>query len=266
MKKRILITVKTYPSLSNSYQELVCTAGITAEGNWIRIYPIPFRKLDYFKRYDKYQWIELELDKSKKDFRPESYKPRNFESAKLLEKIDSDGKFWKERRQLVLRNVYTNLDLLTEDARNKTKLTSLATFKPTEIIDFTYKKVDLMRQEAKRKAIEEQSSLFNMDNPFKLVPALPYKFSYVFRDDSGKIFTRMIEDWETGMLYWNEIKRLRDEKKALKSVKKKYFDDFAKTKDLYFFLGTTKKHHFKKNSFIIIGTFHPKKDDRLKLI
>lgn len=44
--ERILITVKTYPTLSAKYGELVCTAGLREDGSWIRIYPVPFRLLD----------------------------------------------------------------------------------------------------------------------------------------------------------------------------------------------------------------------------
>lgn len=51
---RVLITVKTYPTLSEKYDELVCTAGFREDGSWIRIYPIPFRKLDYQNQYHKW--------------------------------------------------------------------------------------------------------------------------------------------------------------------------------------------------------------------
>jgi len=57
-----------------------------------------------------------------------------------------------------------------------------------------------------------------------------------------------------------------DEHKACLDVRKKYFDDFSKTKDLHFFLGTMQVHHFRApNPFIIVGTFHPKKIDQLKM-
>jgi hypothetical protein len=50
-----------------------------------------------------------------------------------------------------------------------------------------------------------------------------------------------------------------NEQRACETVRKKYWDDFALTKDLYFFLGTTQRYHFNSlNPFIIIGTFHPK--------
>ncbi len=70
----------------------------------------------------------------------------------------------------------------------------------------------------------------------------------------------MIEDWETGQLYWNCLARHEgNEAKAIEDVRKKYFDDFAKTKDLHFFLGTSQvHHHVSHNPFMIIGTFHPK--------
>jgi len=80
----------------------------------------------------------------------------------------------------------------------------------------------------------------------------------------------MIEDWETGQLYWNCLARHQGDKEneenAVADVRKKYFDDFAKTKDLHFFLGTTQQYHnVAPNPFIIIGTFHPKIETQTKL-
>ena len=45
-RERVLITVKTYPTLSRKYGETVCTAGVRADGSWMRIYPVPFRRLE----------------------------------------------------------------------------------------------------------------------------------------------------------------------------------------------------------------------------
>lgn len=67
----------------------------------------------------------------------------------------------------------------------------------------------------------------------------------------------MIEDWELGALYWKYAER--GSEVACQKVRQKYFDDFAKTKDLHFFLGTTKRWHKRgRNPFVIIGTFHGK--------
>lgn len=77
----------------------------------------------------------------------------------------------------------------------------------------------------------------------------------------------MIEDWETGQLYWNCLKKHEgNEQKACKDVRKRYFDDFSKTKDLYFYLGTLREFHLiAPNPFVIIGTFHPTKKVQLDL-
>jgi hypothetical protein len=74
-KKKILITVKTYPVSSKKYDELVCTAGITEDGKWIRLYPVEFRKLPYASQYKKYDLIEAKVEKRTKDFRKESFNP-----------------------------------------------------------------------------------------------------------------------------------------------------------------------------------------------
>src|SRR5690606_3402939 len=87
---------------------------------------------------------------------------------------------------------------------------------------------------------------------------LPYKFSYVLVDNRGRKSTMMIEDWEIGQLYWNCLSKYNgDEAKAVADVRKKYFDDFAKSKDLHLYLGTSQAHHYpSRNPFMIIGTFH----------
>ncbi len=76
MKLKVLITVKTYPSLSAKYDEVVCTAGVLESGEWVRLYPIPFRKLDYDRWYKKYQWLEIEVERNISDFRPESFRSK----------------------------------------------------------------------------------------------------------------------------------------------------------------------------------------------
>lgn len=270
-KTKVLIAVKTYPTLASKYDELVCTAGFREDGTWVRIYPIPFRKLDYDKQYKKYDWVEIDLIRNDSDFRPESHRPYSIENAfDIVGHIDTTNN-WQLRKEIVLKNVYTNLDSLIADAKDDSKRTSLAVFKPTQILDFISEPVEREWDKTKLdnlKAKALQLNLFaNSDNPFEVVNKVPYKFSFVFLDDKDRKSTLMIEDWETGQLFWNCLKHhVRNEQKACADVKNKYFDDFARTKDLYFYLGTTRNFHFiAPNPFIIIGTFHPKKEDQLSL-
>ena len=261
---RVLIAVKTYPTLSSKYDELVCTAGFLEDGSWIRIYPIPFRKLDYDKQYSKYDWIEIDLEKNSSDFRLESHKPKSIETAfRIIDHLGPEDS-WRRRKEFVLKNIHTNLSELILKAKDSRSYTSLAVFKPKEILDFKMEKVERDWDKKKLdtlKAKAQQLNLFkNSDNPFEVVAKLPYKFSYKFISEDNIVRTMMIEDWEIGQLYWNCLKSHEgDEYLACQDVKRKYFDDFAKTKDLYLFLGTTREFHLiAPNPFIIIGTFHPK--------
>jgi hypothetical protein len=270
MRIKVLITVKAYPAISKKYNETVCTAGITEDGKWIRIYPIPFRQLDYNKQFRKYEWIEIDLERNKSDFRPESYRPKDLYLKDIVSYgvIESDRDAWTERRKFVLNKVYTNLDQVIAEAKDKKVCTSLAVFKPTKIVDFSYKGTTREWKKEKLDYLNLQKlqlNLFDNQNEediteFEVVDKVPYKFSFRFEDDAGKESTLMIEDWETGMLFWNSlVKHKGDEHRACEDVKKKYFDDFAKTKDYYFFLGTTKLFHLKApNPFVIIGDFRPK--------
>jgi len=258
---KVLITVKTYPTLSAKYDELVCTAGFREDGTWIRIYPIPFRKKSYNEQYKKYDWIEVDLVKNENDFRPESYRPKTIDTEiNVVGHIDTKGN-WHERKKICLGKIYYNLSELIAEAKDKNIYTSLAVFKPSEILDFYAEPVE--REWDKDKIAKlNQLNLFEttLEGKFEVVQKLPYKFKYRIIDNQGKESNMMIEDWETGQLFWNCLSRHNgDEQKTIADVRKKYFDDFAKIKDLHFYLGTTQAHHHVSlNPFIIIGTFHPK--------
>jgi hypothetical protein len=66
VRKRVYILVKTYPTISRKYAELVCTAGILEDGSWIRLYPIPFRLLEDDQKFPKYTWIEVDVERNTK--------------------------------------------------------------------------------------------------------------------------------------------------------------------------------------------------------
>lgn len=265
-RKKILITVTTYPLPSRSYDELVCTAGVMENGDWIRIYPVPLSFLIDLKgtgrmRNVKYTWIELDLKKRLDDFLPESYSPLNYDFKDIVigDRINTDGN-WYERKQYCLRNIYTNKNKLLEDSKAPKNI-SLATFKPTKVLGVECKEDDREWRD-EWKELRKQGDLFETVKPIEtLIPKLPFKFLYRFLDDEGNESKLMIEDWEIGALYWNCLKNADgNENTALRKVKEQYEDNFIQHKDLYFFLGTTKRWHSRRmhNPFVIIGVFYPK--------
>lgn len=262
---KVLITVKTYPLPSSKYKELVCTAGLLDGEKWIRIYPIAYRFLSNSRQYPKYGWIEINLVRNKSDFRPESYRPRSGidEDIKLLSRINTE-KNWSQRKKYVLKEVFSSMKELIDLSKGET-CKSLATLKPTEIIDFIIEEDD---KEWKDKwiALSNQGNLFDLDRTkkknLKLFPIkkLPYKYSYKFiSDGDSKPRTLMIEDWEIGALFWNCMRKTDgDEVLANEMVKQKYFENFVSKKEIHLFLGTTQKYHkIAPNPFVIVGVFYP---------
>jgi hypothetical protein len=262
-KKKIYIAVKTYPNISKEYSELVCTAGFSEDGSWIRLYPVPFRKLDFEQKYKKYPWIEAFIERRYQDFRPESYSPQidtiTVYSDQNREKVD-----WQERKDIIFKKekVFTNLDELISKAKNREL--SLAIFKPTKIIDLKTVPTDsewdietLKYLENKKRQLTINQTIEEIENEFKVVRKVPFDFKYHFVDDFGKESTMSILDWEIGMLYFNCLDKTRDQKTAITKVKDKYLNEFA-SRDIYFFLGTTLSHHGRaRNPFTIIGVFYP---------
>lgn len=272
-RKKVLLTVTTYPLPSRSYDELVCTAGVLEDGSWIRIYPVPLSFLIDLKGSGKvnnvkYTWIEIDLNKRSDDFRPESYSPKNYDFKDILigKRISTENN-WQQRKQLCLSNIYTNLSKLIANSKAPRNM-SLATFKPTKIVSVEFEE-DEREWKNEWKDLRKQGDLFATDKPPEiLIPKLPYKFYYKFEDDSGKPSRLMIEDWEIGALYWNCLRRAEgNEAVALEKVRLQYETNFKNNKDIHFFLGTTKQWHMRRsrNPFVIIGVFYPKKDDQLKL-
>jgi len=258
-RQRILITVKTYPTLSRTYGETVCTAGVREDGTWVRIYPVPFRRLEEAEQYRKYDWIECDMDRNTSDPRIESFRPADLAQLNPVGHIDTSNN-WQERRKLLLGTcrVYDRLEELIAAA--KANEASLAVFKPTRLLDFKWEEEEREWQKERvreMRALYSQLELFE-DNAwretFRLINKLPYSFSYEFLDAAGRRSKLQILDWEIGQLYWNCLRRNQgNEAGAIAKVRHKYWDQFLRT-DLHFFLGTTQQFHFlAPNPWVIVG-------------
>ena len=271
-KAKVLITVKTYPLPSNSYTELVCTAGLFNGEKWIRIYPVSYRFLKDSSKYPKYSWVELNLVRNTKDFRPESYRPKLGvdEPITVIEKIGTGlANDWAIRKSYILKEIFTSMIELIQLAKSPEQK-SLATLKPSRIVDLI---IEEDEREWKQDWLDQLKQLNIFDIPTiggqrKVVKKLPYKFSYRFFSEGDKEPRKlMIEDWEIGALFWNCLTRTGgDEQAALQQVRAKYFDEFME-KDLYLFVGTTARYHnVAPNPFVIIGVFYPPKTNQLSLL
>lgn len=261
VKEKILITVKSAPTVSKTYTELVCTAGVREDGSWVRIHPIPFRLLPKVEQFNKFSWVECELFKNNDDPRPESFRLLDIHEIHTINQIGTEQN-WLKRRQLILNKteVYDSMETLIQ--RKRDSGTSLAIFKPTRVTKFEKKKNNESKYLKKLKVVHEnliQEDIFD-DNEwrsnFQFAEKIPYNFYYKFEDVNGKVSRMQILDWEIVMLYRNCLARYDgNEEIALEKVYEKYFTDFTE-KDLHFFLGTTFQYHsVAPNPFTIVGVF-----------
>lgn len=250
--QRVLITVMTYPHPSVGYQELVCTAGVTESGEWIRLYPIDYRYRPKWQRFRKYQWIEAELEKTgtAKDNRPESFRP-DLDSIRILgEPIDTNHG-WRDRRAII--DAMPHRTLNEWKALHETRKTSLGIVKPARVIDMEIRPVENPEWKADWRNLFEQMTLFGPRQ--KPLRKIPFTFHYIFEcEDSAKPHVAMCEDWELGTLFLRESDRLGSDEAAAESVKNKFLGELcAKDKDTRFFMGT----RFPYNVWLVLGVFWP---------
>jgi len=252
-KARILITVKTYPTPSSKYDELVCTAGVREDGSFIRLYPIDYRYKPYWEWFEKYQWIEVDIEKRLQDPRPESFRPIG-EIKSLGPPIDTDNN-WAKRKQYVFAK---GLSIMCELQSKSQSEVSLGIIKPSKVEEFIIEETE--REFNEQYLIKMQQLDIFKSNKKKPLEKIPFKFSYRYKcnDPKCKGHKQMIADWELGVLYLKMRDQYQDEKIACNKVKEKFFDVIcASGRDTYFFVGTALEY----GTWIVVGTFWPKKED-----
>jgi len=261
VKKKVLVTVKAYPEKSRKHGTTVCTAGITDDGDWIRLYPMPYSSFlgpDKIYRYDK---IEVECKKvtDEKLNRKESYRIRDG-SVRIIDRSLSRGKIqgkvpWAERNTIILPKLAPSLEYLEEKFREDR--TSLGLIKPVEVMDFFTR--EELRQPTEPK--EFQRSLDNQIIP--IVDAIPHIFAYKFTCSGcgdGKPHDIMCEDWELFESYRSWWKNYPDVKLLWMKLHEKFFD-FMKKSDLYFYMGM----YSQMPTWLIIGLYYPPKETVIPL-
>lgn len=159
--ERIFLTVKAYPTISKKHREASCRAGFTAAGNWIRLYPVPFRDLADEQKFPKYSWIEARIKKSN-DFRQESHSVDR-DSIRILDHIPTDNG-WSQRNALVLPKVVPSSYAFRED--RDPSINTLAVIRPSKIIGLEISKVpdeDFYKQVQTLNAYQQQMDMFETE-------------------------------------------------------------------------------------------------------
>ena len=263
VRKRILVVVKAAPEPSKKYGDCICTAGITDEGEWMRLYPVPLGLFRRGKGFRKFDWIEVDCKSAsdeEKLGRKESYKIR----AETLRVVDrtlsrSTKVDWAGRNAILDPHRSASIEDLTQayDADR----TSLGMIRVGELIDF-YKTRDLT--DAERETHHAKQMTFGQLNgdavrlrPEWILKQIPHIFKYRFRCEPNTCPSHDItcEDWELFEAYRKWPETYGTEDRTFEKIKDRFFIKFKAERDLHFFMGMYSMYP----SWMIVGLYYPPK-------
>lgn len=260
--ERILILAKTYPSPSARYFETSCVAGITQDGQMRRLFPVPFRMLNDHQQFQKWQWIDVRVDKARIDHRQESYRV-SVDTVECGERIGT-AHGWAERQMWLQRAPHCqHVEEIPQDI-------SLALLRPgkllrLEITPARHKDWTPEEQEKLMRA-HLQASLFedpaDAQRDVATLRKLPFDFYYHYECDTSQgrcVDKHKIVDWEVGALFWN-CWRTGGEKGWEQRFRDKLETEFQ-ARDMVFLMGNI--HRF-RHQWLIISLIYPPKADAVR--
>jgi hypothetical protein len=249
LTKKALIVVRTYPVPAKKGVEVSCTAAITESGEWLRLFPVPYRRLDSDQKFHKYEWIEVDVEKAS-DPRPESHKIAA-RSLRIVGRIGTE-RAWQGRKDLIYPLKSPSLCAIRQ-RRDEHGHPTLGLFRP-RIQRLIIDPSDSPAWSESELAILTQGDLFE-DGPAEDLEKIPYDFRYEFTcdDPECKGHTMKCTDWEMAQS-WRKWRDQYGEDGWEAAFRQRYEHDMIHRYDTHFFVGTL---HQYPNAWIVVGLFYP---------
>ena len=258
--KRVLIVVKTYPTPAHKGVEVSCTAGGTQEGEWIRLFPVPFRFLEQEQQFARYQWVDAQVRRARNDLRPESH---NLEGTSVqIVKHPPPVKAWAARERILSALRRPSLCHI-EDTRKQYGHPTLGLFRPARIKRLKVEQTESPTWTAGELAILNQARLdLGGNEPKGQLEKIPFEFRYEFEcaHPGCRGHNMMCTDWEMGQSYRSWRRTYGNQWEA--KFRERYERDMINRNDTSFFVGTVHQH---PHRWIIVGLFYPPKPADLPL-
>jgi hypothetical protein len=193
--------VKALPQPSKKHGETVCCAGVTAQGEWKRLYPVRFRHLTGDSVFKRWHWVKFKHGKPPQDNRVESCHVHE-------ESLVIDGSIPKSERSTFLSPL-----MLPSINEAKARGQSLALIRPRNT-RFIYRRKSVSELRDEKAAFEKagaQRSL--LDKELAALVPTPYEFRFRFEDEVKHDFEN--SDWEAHAMYYHGRKRGMSEAQTL---------------------------------------------------
>jgi hypothetical protein len=241
---RVRILVKAFPQPSDKYEETVCCAGITEDGQrLLRLFPIRYRRLPNEHQFERFDLVEMTATKAS-DPRPESYRVDEA-SIQLVE----SGKHLNDEAKVRLWQPFIAPSLHELYADNRATGRSLGVIKPDPgSITFTVKPAkdaDAADLEIAEQVRQMQQSSF-LEDPLTPLEKPEFAFGYRYTC-AGHSHDQQIHDWEVQEAYRQYKRRYGVD--ALDHLKRMYGETIP-ARNLHLIMGTMLAH---PRTFISIG-------------
>jgi hypothetical protein len=239
----LMVNCKTYPAVSTKYVETVCTGGVQASGDFVRLYPVPFRFLDSEEQYGRWDVIRVRAYRDAKDPRPESW---HFSPGSPITKVDhisTERRRWEWMRKTVFDSA--------EAMEAKGLTNGCVEIEPIEL----YWKADSKEWTASQLNVIQQGDLFATKEQMQgLADRVPWQFRLKYREkstgreDDGKVLA-----WS----FYQGFRRVRGEcatdEEALEIIANRIRDSiFNPDKTVFAILGT----HSRFGHWMISALYH----------
>ncbi|HXV04846.1 MAG TPA: hypothetical protein VFP23_02950 [Solirubrobacterales bacterium] len=259
----VLPLVKAYPNLSRKYGEVSCIAGLNLDnGEWIRLYPVPFRSLEDKQKFRKYEPIRARVQRRNADHRPESWRV-DADSIERTAPVVSTARGWEARRPIVEPAIGGSMCAIRR-AQQETK-TSLGMFRVHDVSDLVIEEVERDPEKSEMaEAWAAQGSLLDageLQQQRKALEQIPFRFQYRYRCSDGGCqgHLQSIVDWEIVELFRN----VRDRTNWRELIRKKWLDQMCGAdRDTAFIVGN---QHQYPDGFLVLGVWWPPKTQQLSL-
>ncbi|MFD9541396.1 hypothetical protein [Streptomyces sp. NPDC060022] len=246
-----MITVKTYPELSTKYRETSCVAGVrldTGQPHLVRLFPVPFRLLEQQAQFAKYSIIEVDVERHRRDQRPESLRPV-LETVQVVEQL-SPANGWTQRWQHLRSLVTPSLCAIRRD--QEANGTSLGVFKipATPKLRLT----DAEPWPDAKAALADQLDLFEQDlQRLEWVP-VQLRYSFSCADDACAGHDLRLKDWEAGEAYRKFLRHYGSDRVREKMYERWLTRMFTPERSVHAFVGNIAA---RPHTFMLLGLAYP---------
>jgi hypothetical protein len=223
---RAVVLIKALPQPSKTYGETVCCAGVTAEGQWKRLFPVRFRHLRGNNSFSRWDWVRFAYRAPTRDKRVESC--HVYEDSISVECSLPDAEWSRLLTPLITGSAI--------EAMEQGRSLTLIRPRNTRFVAKRKSAAALAEEREAYKIAAQQTSIFDKELA-ELEPS-PFDFRFQFEDDAGR-HDYQNGDWETHVMFW----RWRDrygEADTLERMASVFNDDYPK-RGMVFALGNQAK-------------------------